>query len=259
MNLLDKPIKGYSFNSIKDEVTHQIRSFSFRNSTPEKKFLMFAFGRSGSELLRSLINSHPDIYCDGEIFLKKNTVFPRRYLDNRTKVYGKKIYGYKAKVYQLDSQYKREDTVEAKFFTDDFKIIYLRRKNFFRQALSVLLGHQRKIWHDFEADPLNNSRFAIDCDELLSRIETIERFEKREMELLEGEDYLYINYEKDLYSGENHQKTADRVFEYLGVESVPVTTKFHKTTPEDPSDFIENYEEVYTTIKNSEYARFLDG
>ena len=34
---------------------------------PEKKFIIFAQGRSGSTLLVSLMNCHKEIFCDGEI------------------------------------------------------------------------------------------------------------------------------------------------------------------------------------------------
>ena len=34
----------------------------------KNNFIIFGQGRSGSNLLRTLLNSHPQIYCDIEIF-----------------------------------------------------------------------------------------------------------------------------------------------------------------------------------------------
>lgn len=40
-----------------------------RHPDPPRKFVIFAQGRSGSTLLTSTLDSHPDIHCDDEILI----------------------------------------------------------------------------------------------------------------------------------------------------------------------------------------------
>lgn len=242
----------------KDELNAQLKVLKNQLREPESMFILLAYGRSGSELLRNLINSHPDIYCDGEIFLKRRAVFPKRYLLNRAKVAEKKIYGYKAKLPQLQLQYKDDERLKAVFLTSDYKIIYLRRKNYLRQALSIMIGKQRNIWHDTSKHPLAGNKFQINCKNLLKMTEKIERYENREREMLQGLDYLYLNYEQDLLDSKNHQKALDKVYRYLGVKTVPVQTNYVRTTTDDISEFIENHREVIDTVKASKYADYLE-
>jgi len=89
-------------------------------------------------------------------------------------------------------------------------------------------------------------------------VRRIDTYYKRKKKLLKGTDHLFINYERDLLNEENHQGTMDKVFEYLGVYSVPVHTNYVKTTPDNLEQVLDNYDEVIDAVRNSEYAHFLE-
>ncbi|MDX1642340.1 MAG: hypothetical protein R3220_11615 [Balneolaceae bacterium] len=247
-----------TFKNVIDEIIAQLVVIKHLPKQPEKKFMLFARGRSGSGLLRSLINSHPDIYCDVEVYLHRKALFPRHYLNNKSRIAMRKVYGYKAKPRQLERQYKNPEKVLSKFFTDDYKIIYLYRTNIFRQALSGLIGSQRQKWHDKKAGALAGKQFYIDSKELLNSMGVLEQVIEREREMIKDRTFLPVSYEDDLFDERNHQQTLDRVFNFLGVESVPVSTKIVRTTTDNISDFVENHDEVIEAVKNSKYAAFLD-
>lgn len=251
-------LKNMKFIRAKDEIVAQLKVSIKSYSKPEKKFILISAGRCGSELLRGMINLHPDIYCDKEIYLKRKAYSPKKFVENRSKIYGKKIYGHKAKIAQLDDQYEDKEKVKEVFLSDDYQIIYLRRKNFFRQALSGIISNQRKKKHDTKAYPLKGNKFKIDSKQLLKKIRWIEKCEEREKEILDGLQYLTIYYEDDLLPQENHQQTLNKVFHYLGVDSVDVRARFKKTTPKEISDFIENHAEIIGTLKKTKYAIFLN-
>ena len=69
--------------------------------------------------------------------------------------------------------------------------------------------------------------------------------------------YITIVYEEDLLPGDKQQKTMDRIFDYLDLPSVSVRTNLVRTTSDNMSDFIENYEEVVNIISQTKYAEFL--
>ena len=49
------------------------------------------------------------------------------------------------------------------------------------------------------------------------------------------------------------------VFDFLGIDSVPIKTKMAKTAASSNlSDIIENYEEVERVISQTPYAHFLE-
>jgi hypothetical protein len=72
-------------------LTYIRRSFwklDYRYRFPEKKFIIYGSGRSGSTLLTSMLNTHSDIYCDAEILAKKyapNIIFPNLYISSISK------------------------------------------------------------------------------------------------------------------------------------------------------------------------------
>jgi hypothetical protein len=80
---------------------------------------------------------------------------------------------------------------------------------------------------------------------------------RREQQALAGTSYLPLLYEEHLLKPTHHQQTLNRVFDYLGVESIPVKTRFQKTTAPQISDFIENYDEIESLVAQTDYARFL--
>jgi len=80
----------------------------------------------------------------------------------------------------------------------------------------------------------------------------------REEALLEQSPHLNLVYEHDLLRPESHQDTLGRVFDYLGLPSVPVRTTLVRTRSSSLRDFVYNYEEVESAVIDMGYGRFLD-
>ena len=81
-----------------------IRRFSDAGSVPSIRFVIYGQGRSGSSVLLDLIGSHPDVYCESEIFNEKvaaRLLKPWDYLHARADLSPKPAYGCKMKIYQM--------------------------------------------------------------------------------------------------------------------------------------------------------------
>ena len=170
-----------------------------------------------------------------------------------------KIYGFKVKLYQL--RHIQEVWVRPflrRLQQNEWRIIYLERRNLLRQAISEMVARTRDQWHDTTENPLQGQKVPIDPQQLLQKIEWLAQQAVLEKEILNGVPHLYLVYEDDLLSLQQHQTTADRVFRYLGVEPVAATATFSRTTPDHLADFVENYEQVVEVIQPSKYAHFLD-
>jgi hypothetical protein len=70
--------------------------------------------------------------------------------------------------------------------------------------------------------------------------------------------HYYVDYDDDLLKSEKHQVTMDKIFEYLGLPSCQVNTRFVRLTSDKISDFVENYQDMKESLANTKYARFLN-
>lgn len=225
------------------------------------KFILFFQNRSGSNLLRSLFNSHPDILCDREIFAPQQVGkihFPYAYLNGRCAHCKQQAYGFKVSIKHL----ARVQNIESKKFLANlsylnWKIIYLQRQNQLRQAISMQIARIRKRWEDKVVNPLSGEKFQLDCQILNQDLNRIERDLISESRSLEGIPHKTILYERDLLDSEQHQATMDEAFDYLGISRTPVKSDVFRTTSDKMSDFISNYEEVVSFISQSKYAKYL--
>lgn len=227
------------------------------------QFILISGGRRGSHLLIDLLNSHPEIQCDGEILhrnrIRRKTQWPRMYLRGMRKRVRTPAYGFKASIRDLQRQQLEPVLFLTAFRTDGGRVITLRRENILRLAISSEVAQIRGRHHDSIANPLHKQSFRIDCRTLMHHLHKRKRQSRREQDLVaQLQPDLDLVYESDLLRPTQHQKTADRVFELLGRWSVPVQTNLFRTSPDELSAVISNYQEVVDLIKGTEFEEYLD-
>ncbi|WP_158505844.1 sulfotransferase domain-containing protein [Geminocystis sp. NIES-3708] len=228
---------------------------------PDKKFIIFAQGRTGSTLLYELLNSHPQVFCDKEIFWDNfpKFIFPKLYAQGLAIKSKHQVYGFHVKIHQLTMIQKLN---AKKFLTElssqGWKIIFLTRNNLLKQAISRIIARQRNQWFDRKENPLSQLNFVINCDDLLEKIKEQETLQYQEKKIIQDLSHLPIFYERDLIKKEKHQYTLNRIFDFLDIPSMSVNSTLVKTTPEYLSSFISNYQEIKNIINQTRYAKFLD-
>ena len=234
---------------------------------PEKKFFIYTRGRSGSTVLTDLLNSHPQMYCDYEIFDINNTgtmvKYPKMFVESSSKrasMNSKPVYGFKVKIEQLRDEHKFENYTELikSLNGDGWKIIYLYRTNIFKHTLSGIISNQTKVFHVRNKENFEHEKIKIDCDFLLGVMNYFENLGVLEEKSLESVPFLRINYEEELLENSSHQKTSDKIFDFLGIKSHPVSTKLKKIIPVDLKKIILNYDEVYEFIGKTKFSVYLD-
>lgn len=243
-----------------------LRLLIFWSSKPKTKFIVFTQSRCGSGLLATLLSNHSDILVDGEIFnsdqnFKVSSV--RRYLGARSRgsIADKKdVYGFKLKLHHLtDHQglsFDEAQTFISSLHTQGWKIIYLRRNNFFRRSLSSLAAQQRGIRHVHSKSD-NLQKIHVNPDTLLNRIKVSEKRVELDQQALKGLPHLLIEYEKELLDQSKHSQTCNKIFEFLGIPAVEVETKLTRTSANDLSEIIENFDEVKSVMESSKYSDML--
>ena len=226
-------------------------------SLPPKRFVIFGKGRSGSTLLVSLINSLEQVHCDNEI-LHDRVPFPRLYIDacaarSRSPVYGFKLLSYQLKGVQ---PIKKPQEFLLNLHQSGYQIIYLKRQNLLRHALSNIYARQKKFHYrvgQVEQEP----NIQVSIDEVLQWMANSERLSEYESNLLQDIPCLSLTYEDDLLDRLSHQTTIDKISALLNIPSTPVKTNLAKSTPSQLSNLVTNYDELVEAVTASKYSHFL--
>lgn len=228
------------------------------------KFIILTTGRSGSEELIDIINNHQEIKCDSEI-LYRHRILPVLLVRGCSKQSQKRVYGFKFKNQNMPkSSNEKKRMLITRLYKNGWKIIYLTRRDVLRRVLSEFIARGRNgLWHishvsrDKMGKNILNKKIRIRYDELIKRIDQILNYNVFNEELLKNKQHIKLIYEDNLSSEKKIQETADAVFSYLGLTSVPVKTKYLKTTPDDLSTIIENYDELIDHLRKSEYLPLI--
>lgn len=243
-----------------------INLLKYKIPLPENKFVIYTRGRTGSTVLSDLLNCHPEIFCDVEIFnflYSKNIVsYPGLYIrscSKRAAINKKSTYGFKVKIAQLryEHKYSNYEKILNDLNLRGWKFIYLKRDNFLRHKLSNIMTAESQIFHIVNSDSIKMPKIRIDCNSLLKGIKFSEEVEKTEKENLRNIPHLTLTYESDIIDNSKHQMTADKVFSYLNLKSSTVSTNYKRIIPDNLEDTILNYNELINFFKDTEYSKYL--
>lgn len=223
-------------------------------------FILFGQGRSGSTLLKNLLNSHPAITCEGELFnvadgyatnplfVKLVTRFPRQFINYRRLRSKNPTYGFTMLYYQHEiKKYLFQNLVK-----EGWKFIHLKRRDYLSQSLSHLVAKQTATWHRRINQAEKPIRVSIDPKEFVFWTELLKRNKIRENKLFEKLDHLEIVYDDDLQSEDNWPYTSRRIFDFLNVAPASVSSPLLKTYSRPYSEIVENYDELIKLFKDQE-------
>lgn len=244
-----------------------------------RRSVMFHAGRCGSVVLATLLKRNPEIAWGHEIFRPDLT--KRRFEQYATndpvkvlqilmdKMHAEKpsaaIFGFETQLRQIECLGFTLPMYLARLQEQKFGyVIILKRKNFLRKLISALAGIRTSVWHRKINEPVLETRFELDMNNLeLGRGTTTLReyllFEQNHFHILEGishlTDALQLTYEDDI--AEDPVVGYRRVCRFLGAKTVDVAVEYGKTNPSKLSDVITNFQEVETTLRGSQFEWML--
>lgn len=235
-----------------------ISQTAFRLTAADPRFMIVTTGRTGSELLVSLLDSHPRIMCDSEI-LSVPRAFPRRLVLRRSAVARARgcAYGFKlvAEHARLQSPHDREGFLRG-FAQRGFRIIVLERRDLLQQVVSSVRGVETRHHHR-QADRDEFSPMKVDPVAVLCALAWFEDAINFVRSALADVPALNLVYEEDLLEAEQQQRTADRVSDYLGLAPAPVKTDLVKIAPRSVAEQMENLDEVAALLSQTRFASLV--
>lgn len=220
-------------------------------------FIITYHDRSGSHLLVSLLNSHPEVYCEGEVFNKLNetecNLYFQKYLNSEQR--RNKTKGFKMP-YSFQTSRRNNIWHKSKGNTQ-FKIIHLSRSNLLRAYISNEIAKKTAVWYGGRSKQpnLNEKIIKLNAKDCLLWINSTLRQQKKSEYDFRHHISFTLTYENFLFD----DNKINELFKFLGVDpNHKASTPLKKQNPEPLNQLISNYEEFKNDFENSEWADFLD-
>ena len=203
------------------------------------KFVIITSPRTGSNLLVSLLSSHKNINCYGEVF---NHITNKNCKELWESTFKRKMPFIKSVGFKIFYEHplSSEDKEVWNFIAKDknIKIIHLVRDNVIRSQLSLLIAYRTNIWGltpKMKDIPLEKRKVNVEMESFIRSIKQIDKNKELTKKRFQEHSYYEISYEK-LTSG--IQSEMNQLFDYLNVSRKKVGSNLRKQNPENLYDLI---------------------
>lgn len=224
-----------------------------------KKFVIISRSRTGSTLLMSLLDSHPNVECSGEIFKNLNDKNCHQIWSSHFGKYRKQIkqVGFRLFYYHPFD----EDKSVWDFLKKDksITVIHLTRNNMLRTLASQKIGSKTKIWtqKDGDVQPVSvvNKQISLSKQECLDFFKETSQYEEEINKVFNDRNLVKVNYEE---LTEHSTSTTNYIFEKLSVPTHQSISNRKKQNPEPLAELITNYAVLKAAFKGSEFEAFFE-
>lgn len=229
-------------------------------------FVIVADLRTGSTLLQTSLDQHPDARCYGELFhpdaLPDNQLsgvdryrmsghaLLKRFFSEK----GKKVVGFRAMIFlPMPSTPQWDDAWRSLAGTSGLHVLYLIRRDRLAQYASVRVAQETRVWHPYEGDPIlrpeNRPSITISPEEISAWTKERDALFALRRKQLQGLPSLTLDYET--LTGEWPRAIA-RVQEFLSLPPLPLPQARQKQEKRPLSEVIANYDEIARSISTPE-------
>ncbi|KAF3790774.1 hypothetical protein EJ110_NYTH15915 [Nymphaea thermarum] len=243
--------------------------------SPVRFFVILSMQRSGSGWFETLLNSHPNVSSNGEIFSVKerrenfstiertlDRVYNLEWVSSAAKNDCVAAVGFKWMLNQAAMEYHRE--IVTYFNRRGVLVIFLFRQNLLRRLISVLANaydrekkllngtHKSHVHSEKEAEVLAMYRPVINTANLLTKLKNVEKVMEDSLKFFNSTRHILLYYEKLI----NNQDLS-AVQKFLGVPVRKLKSRQVKIHTRPPSEQIDNWGDVHRTLRGTEYEHFL--
>jgi LPS sulfotransferase NodH len=223
-------------------------------------FIVLAHARTGSNMLLSMLRSHPRLYVQGEVFAQVEpdvihaTVVRtfRRRLPRRVAAAGCKVFYYHPLRDRSGVLWRELDALP------DLHVVHLRRRNILRTVVSREIAAQRDEWlqtRPQEAVPAELKQVSMSAEQIRAGVERIQRLESEAVERFSTRPLLEVSYE-ELVSSPTDE--FGRITDFLGVSAADPKGTTLRQNPEPLSLLLVNYDELKDVFGGTPIEAWLD-
>lgn len=253
------------------------------NNTANCNFFILTAPRSGSTVLVTSLDKHPQIFCAGELFYASNKIYHTEWhfrfwgkkkekgfsrmlfsvanyvngcllaVQHIKKFYStrneKKIRGFKLMINHV----KDFPTVWKYLVKNNFKVIVLIRRNTFLEGLSAFRAKKLGFYHSGEEHSFAKEKIIINAALLKKRVDELEAVNARILQLSKNCNHIVVSYEEF----EHWQQMLNKVFDFLEVEKMNIQPQLKKLSSGNWRDGVTNYMEIENLMKEN-YAHYIN-
>ena len=225
-----------------------------------KHFIVLTRSRTGSNMLSSLLNNHPNINVQGEIFRRLNG---QNYKGVLASGFPKQPFHIKAKGFKIFYYHPLDDR-SSDIWNDlakmqNLHVIQLKRRNVLRSLISSKIATNQKIWRSIESKDtgkLPERIVTLTEKELRDGFEYTKRWINKAEQMFCAHPFLTLYYEDLLDDLESNLRDTCK---FLGVRYRPLKTPLKRQNPESMRDLVINYEELKGVFQGTEWeSQFED-
>lgn len=225
-------------------------------SRVQRRFVVFGQSRSGSTFLRTLLDAHPDVTCEDEHY-RGFTPFPyafHRIVSRRSRT---PVWGFKLFVHHLERDQNIDPRVFMKHLHEEgYTILYLRRENLVRHALSQFLRRASGV--TYQTRRAAPTRVTVDTQRFLDHLDERDYYWKRADAAVRDLPHQRISYERDLQPAEARLALMRSVFDRLGVAPVRVESELEQINTKRLRETVENYAELEAALRDTPFRAWLE-
>jgi hypothetical protein len=222
-------------------------------------FVILCLGRTGSTHLVSLLDSHPQIRCFGELFTHHEGTLdeayvtssrsdPHDYVAHLTAPLTETAVGFKLPMSSIRANPDALELLEP----GDLRVVRLCRLNLLALFVSRRLLASTRVPQSTRGD-YGDATVVLDPKQCLSVFRRTEEHERYLDGIAAGKPVFRITYE-ELATG---QRLAE-IQSFLGVEPTALRSPFSRIRSRPLAETVENWSEVEDALRGSPYERFLE-
>lgn len=240
------------------------------------RFIILSSARSGSNYVRSLLNSHRHLVAFGELFQRPEKVSwhlpgyfatprqqriyrtsPRRFL--RKIAFGSvpgciTAAGFKI-FYDHTGPVDRSPVWRCLAEDQDLKVLHLKRRNKLEQFLSWTRAVQTGQWVSRSSHLAREPHLQLDARDCLRWFEKVCADERSFDALFAKHDMIEVLYE-DLRT--DPVGTMEKVQDFLKIGQVELLARTHKQARQEPFEAISNYAELKKQFEGTRWEAFFE-
>lgn len=218
-------------------------------------FAIVCLARTGSSHLVSLLDSHPDIRCLGELFNPRENLFatsdvddPREYIAGIVAAVEERVVGCKLVWNWL---YTDPRTLEL-FHDRQLQVIRLRWANVLDSLISTQLAQKSGIYHSTDANATDVEPLKIGIEACIAELDAIDARDRQLDEWCSGLPMLAIEYE-DLAS----PGTLRGIQEFLGVRPTTLHSPLVKRQTRPLAEVVANWPDLVAALEDTRWGNFV--
>jgi LPS sulfotransferase NodH len=225
------------------------------------RFIVYAHARTGSNMLLSMLNSHPLVLARGEVFARVDPgdlhasverTFDRR-LPRAIRAAGCKVFYYHPLGDRSGALWRELDAVT------NLHVIHLRRRNVLRTVVSREIADRQNDWLQTRAQqavPAELKRVSMTAEQVRAAVERVQRLEEEAASRFVTAPLIDVYYEDLVADG---TEEFGRITRFLRVPFYAPKTGTFRQNPEPLSGLLDNYEELRSAFEGTPFSGFFDG